>query len=86
MTFEKMQQNLRNQGFSITRSKIRVGSDLDLGVLWENKRSAQVFAELYRDIQDLPTIRKIDLVDMGQVDEDFRDSALQHALFLDEVI
>jgi len=56
-------------------------SDLDIGVLWESKREPLVFNQLYLDMLDLPTVRKIDLVDMSQVNESFRREALEHAYF-----
>ena len=68
---------------SVVQENGRGGSDLDLGVIWECERSERIFNSLYWDIQDLPTVRKIDLVDMEQVDSVFRESALRDALFLD---
>lgn len=57
-------------------------SDLDLGVLWETEPSKRLFIELYESVLQLPTIRKIDLVDMSIVDEKFRENALKNAVFL----
>lgn len=67
---------------SFARSQDRPASDLDLGVLWTKERSPRIFSELYRDVQELPTIRKIDLVDMELVDRAFKDKALQEAVML----
>lgn len=67
---------------SFARSSDHKTSDLDLGVIWSNKRIPKTFTELYRDVQELPTIRKIDLVDMEQVEEKFKNEAMKHALFL----
>lgn len=70
---------------SAVQENDRQESDLDLGVIWDTERSERIFNSLYWDIQDLPTVRKIDLVDMEQVDPVFRESALRDALFLDEL-
>jgi predicted nucleotidyltransferase len=67
---------------SFASSTDRKTSDLDLGVTWSKKRSARIFSEIYQDIQKLPTIRKIDLVDMELVDEVFKIKAMKRAVFL----
>ena len=67
---------------SFARSKDRSTSDLDIGISWQKKRMPRVFTELYRDVQALPTIRKIDLVDMAQVDEAFKREAMKESIFL----
>ncbi len=51
-------------------------SDLDLGVEWRGERDPQTFLRLYREVQELPTIRPIDLVDFAQVDADFRQTGV----------
>lgn len=67
---------------SFAQLKNKSTSDLDIGVCWVSKRDPLLFNQLYLDIQELPTIRKIDLVDMSQVDESFRQEALEHAYYL----
>ncbi|HEX6981847.1 MAG TPA: nucleotidyltransferase domain-containing protein [Balneolaceae bacterium] len=62
----------------------RQTSDLDLGVAWIKERSPIVFSKLYRDVMDLPTIRKIDLIDVESVDESFRNHIMKDAVFLSE--
>lgn len=69
---------------SFARGSNQKTSDLDLGVLWNGKRSSRVFTRLYRDVQELPTIRKIELVDMEQVDDIFKNHALAEAVFLSD--
>ncbi len=56
-------------------------SDLDLGVIWSGRRSHSIFLKLYGDVQELPTIRKIDLVDMGGVDEAFKTRVMENPIF-----
>lgn len=56
----------------------RPGSDLDLGFEAAPGTPAALVAELRQAIEDLPTIRKIDLVDFGSADEEFLRVARAH--------
>jgi len=67
---------------SFARGDQRPTSDLDLGVEWRGKRSPETFLRLYWDVQELPTIRKIDLVDFEQTDPDFRRMATSDKIYL----
>lgn len=69
---------------SFARSRNKKTSDLDLGVIWTKERSSRTFTELYRDVQNLSTIRKIDLVDMSLVEESFKNKAINEAFFLNK--
>ncbi|HLR76311.1 MAG TPA: nucleotidyltransferase domain-containing protein [Balneolaceae bacterium] len=60
----------------------RSTSDLDIGVLWQSERSAQTFRELYDEVQQLPTIRKIDLVDMDLAGQRFREKVLGQEILI----
>lgn len=57
---------------SFARGDARRTSDLDLGVQWRGARSERTLARLYDEVQELPTIRKIDLVDFSQTSSSFR--------------
>ncbi|MDQ3461331.1 MAG: nucleotidyltransferase domain-containing protein [Deinococcota bacterium] len=57
---------------SFARGDARRTSDLDLGVEWRGEPSKRTFSRLYDDVQALPTIRKIDLVDFSQASPGFR--------------
>jgi predicted nucleotidyltransferase len=67
---------------SFATASNRAASDLDIGLLWESERKPHLFTQLYADIQNLPTIRKIDLVDMKQVDKEFRNKVLASEILL----
>jgi len=67
---------------SFANASDRKTSDLDIGVLWTNERSSKAFSELYSDILELPTIRKIDLVDMQQVDKFFKRKIMSKKIIL----
>jgi predicted nucleotidyltransferase len=67
---------------SFARGDARKTSDLDLGVIWRSERSERTFSRLYDDVQALPTIRKIDLVDFSQASPSFRRLAEKDKLLL----
>lgn len=60
----------------------RPNSDLDLGVEWQNGRSADLWRGLLRDVDDLPTVRKIDLVDFSRAAPEWRSIARRDRQFL----
>jgi len=67
---------------SFAQGKNRTNSDLDIGIEWSDKRNDHLLNQLEKEIRDLPTIRKIDLVDFSRVDNQFRQVAGQHRLYL----
>lgn len=67
---------------SFARADQRTTSDLDLGIEWERKRSEKLFTQPYNEIQELPTIRKIDLVDFEKAEKKFKDTALKDKIYL----
>jgi len=71
---------------SFARGDQRPTSDLDIGVEWRGERDPETFLHLYRDVQALPTIRQIDLVDLTQVDPDFRRVSASARIYLREAI
>lgn len=60
---------------SFARGDNRANSDLDLGVEWRGTPSRKIFRRLSSDIENLPSIRKIDLVDMSEAGESLRRAA-----------
>ncbi|MBI5299235.1 MAG: nucleotidyltransferase domain-containing protein [Deltaproteobacteria bacterium] len=53
-------------------------SDIDIGILCRDKISAKAFVEAEEVLNtDLPTLRKIDLVDFSSVDKKVRQEALK---------
>lgn len=51
---------------SFARGDARPNSDLDLGLEWRTDPCPQLLRALQKEVDDLPTIRKIDLVDFSQ--------------------
>lgn len=70
---------------SFARGDQRQTSDLDLGVEWHGQHDPRAFLRLYWDVQELPTIRKIDLVDFERTDTDFKRVATADKIYLSEV-
>jgi len=67
---------------SFAQDKARPTSDLDLGVEWQGQPNPAVFRRLYQDVQSLPTIRPIDVVDFSQTNSRFKQIAGAHKLLL----
>lgn len=57
----------------------RPGSDLDLAIPEGAAVSPETLRELASRIEDLPTVRPVDLVDLSEVSEPFRRAALRDA-------
>jgi predicted nucleotidyltransferase len=60
---------------SQAREDCRPNSDLDLGIAWRRPVSRKLFRELCKDVDDLPTIRKVDLVDFASVPPSWKEIA-----------
>jgi predicted nucleotidyltransferase len=67
---------------SFAQGKARPTSDLDLGVEWRGQPDPAVFRQLYQEVQSLPTIRPIDLVDFSHTNPRFRQIAGAHKIDL----
>ena len=59
-------------------------SDFDLGVLGTVPMPLNVFYQIEDKLEALPTLYKIDWVDLNRVADEFRQRALQHAEVLYE--
>ena len=53
-------------------------SDLDIGILSEKPLPFDVITRIRNEIEAIPTLRKIDVVDLNTVDASFREAALAH--------
>jgi predicted nucleotidyltransferase len=49
----------------------RKGSDLDVGIKINEEEQSNKIARIRNEIDDLPTLRKIDVVDFNKVDDTF---------------
>lgn len=57
-------------------------SDVDVGILGEDPVAPLIMARIREDIETLPTLRKVDVVDLRTVDGRLRDRVLQQAVML----
>jgi predicted nucleotidyltransferase len=53
-------------------------SDIDLGIMADDKITIQQLARIQADIEALPMLYKIDLVNFNEVDEQFKSVALKN--------
>jgi predicted nucleotidyltransferase len=70
---------------SFARGNPRPNSDLDLGVTWRGQPDPRLFTQLYWELQAMPTIRKIDLVDFARAAPGFTRVALAHTIRLNNL-
>jgi len=54
-------------------------SDIDIGIDGPTPVPPAVLSEIKEEVENLPTLYKIEIVDFRQVSEDFRTVAFQHA-------
>lgn len=63
---------------SWAKGEASLNSDLDIGILAEKTVSFEVMMRIRNEIEAVPTLRKIDVVDLRAVDDSFRNSAMAH--------
>jgi len=54
-------------------------SDIDVGILGKNNIPSESMAKILDDIEEIPTLRKIDIVDLKKADSSFRKEVLNYA-------
>lgn len=59
---------------SFARGTGRRDSDIDLAIEWGVERNERLWQEFLNDIDALPTVRKIDVVDLHTADRAFSES------------
>ncbi|MDB5132420.1 MAG: polymerase beta domain protein region [Mucilaginibacter sp.] len=57
---------------------VLIRSDIDLGIMADDKITIQQLARIQADIEALPMLYKIDLVNFNEVDEQFKSVALKN--------
>jgi len=57
-------------------------SDIDLAIQGMQAVGSLLLSRLRGDIASIPTLRRIDVVDLSQTDESFRNEVLRHARVL----
>lgn len=54
-------------------------SDIDIGILGKEKVPWPIMTKILEDIKEIPTLRKIDVIDLRTKEESFRDNILNYA-------
>lgn len=54
-------------------------SDLDIGIFGDQKVPNDIMFKIRQEVEEVPTLRKIDVVDLNLTSEHFRRAALEHA-------
>lgn len=57
-------------------------SDLDIGILGKKKVPWPVMVKILEEVEEIPTLRKIDIVDLNATEKKFKNNALKHAKIL----
>lgn len=64
---------------SWARGEAMETSDLDIGILGKEKAPWDDMVRIRQEMDELPTLRSIDVVDLNSVEENFRNNVLKHA-------
>ncbi|MBI5244542.1 MAG: nucleotidyltransferase domain-containing protein [Elusimicrobia bacterium] len=64
---------------SRARSAASEGSDIDIAILAKKRIDGLVLMRIREEVKGVPTLRKIDIVDLGASDAEFKREALGHA-------
>lgn len=58
-------------------------SDIDIGILGENVAPRSIMTQILEKIENIPTLRSIDIVDLKTKEENYRNNILKYAKILD---
>ena len=64
---------------SWARSDAMPTSDIDIGILGKQPVNDLTMARIREELDELPTLRKVEIVDLQAVDDRFREHVVQHA-------
>ena len=88
---EKIKQILKRdlpEGYRIylfgswARGNAEERSDIDIAILGDQELDWKTFLKIKEKIEDIPTLRKIDVVDLRAVGRQFREEVLRHGIEL----
>lgn len=57
-------------------------SDIDIGILGKEKLPWSLMVKILEEVEKIPTLRKIDIVDLNTKDNNFKKSVLNYAKVL----
>ena len=64
---------------SLAKESAEPTSDIDIGILGKESVEGLVLIRIKGEIEAIPTLRKIDVVDLKAVDDKFREGVLSYA-------
>jgi predicted nucleotidyltransferase len=64
---------------SWARGNAQVTSDIDIGLLGPEAIDDMLLLQIQEDVENIPTLRRIDVVDLNKTDEEFRREVLTYA-------
>lgn len=64
---------------SWTKGNALKNSDLDIAILGQKPVPRNSMVKISQEVDDLPTLRSIDVVDLQAVEEKFKNQVLEHA-------
>jgi predicted nucleotidyltransferase len=64
---------------SWARGDAQENSDFDIGLMGPEAVDDMLFLRIKEETRSIPTLRRIDVVDLSQADENFRREVLSHA-------
>ncbi|HEV2426567.1 MAG TPA: nucleotidyltransferase domain-containing protein [Terriglobia bacterium] len=64
---------------SWVRGNAHATSDIDLGLAGPNPVDDLILSRIKREIESIPTLRRIDIVDLSKADDRFRREVLSYA-------
>lgn len=67
---------------SWARSGALETSDIDIGILGKKKAPFELMVKIREEVENIPTLRSIDVVDLNLVDESFKRGVLSYARLL----
>lgn len=57
-------------------------SDLDIGILGKKKVPWPAMVKILEEVEEIPTLKKIDIVDLNATEKRFKNNVLKHAKIL----
>ena len=57
-------------------------SDIDVGILGKKKVSWGLMVKILQEVEDIATLRSIDVMDLNSAEKSFRDNVLKQAINL----
>ncbi len=60
----------------------RENSDYDIAIIWKEKIPSQIYFAIQEDLDNLYTLKTIDLVDFYNLDEDFKEIVIKEGFLI----